>query len=191
MKLCWCFVFIDQGSFKLPLYQCPVDMKEWNGSSESSLHSADASVTLTLFAPSEPPAEKSVNLFIRYDAAALARQPFIQHNAGKPSDKLFEKVFLSHYISLLAFGSQSQSSSFQYILLFSDQGDGFDLYVDGARFLPDNVSISRVFVQLFTCDGELLHSTSQVCAPDGTIYSPTYGLRNEFRGLKQRHQCLE
>ncbi|XP_061486413.1 uncharacterized protein LOC133386710 [Rhineura floridana] len=35
--------------------------------------------------------------------------------------------------------------------LFSD-GDGFDLYIDGARFLPDDVTVTRVAARIFTSD---------------------------------------
>lgn len=31
-------------------------------------------------------------------------------------------------------------------------GDGFDLYIDGARFLPDNVTVTRVAARIFTSD---------------------------------------
>ena len=31
-------------------------------------------------------------------------------------------------------------------------GEGVDFYVDGARFLPENVSYSRILVRAFTID---------------------------------------
>ncbi len=52
---------------------------------------------------------------------ALARHPFLALNAGKPSDRAF------------------------------DRGDGFDVYVDAARFLPDNVTIRYVHHALADC----------------------------------------
>ncbi len=31
-------------------------------------------------------------------------------------------------------------------------GDGIDIYIDGARFLPENVTFSRVIMRAFTID---------------------------------------
>ncbi len=33
-----------------------------------------------------------------------------------------------------------------------EKGDGFDVYVDGARFLPDCVALSRVSVSILTSE---------------------------------------
>ena len=33
-----------------------------------------------------------------------------------------------------------------------EEGDGFDVYVDGARFLPDNITLSKVSVKLMNPD---------------------------------------
>ena len=32
------------------------------------------------------------------------------------------------------------------------EGEGIDFYIDGARFLPENVSYSRVLMRAFTVD---------------------------------------
>ena len=83
-------------------------------------------------------------------------------------------------------------------------GDGLDLYVDGARFLPDNVTFSKVSWSSFfantlvyhqghsaevspfpllasqvscrvcTADWESSQFVDGVCMPDGRIYCPAY-----------------
>lgn len=77
--------------------------------------------------------------------------PFILSDCGNAQEKLFEN------------------------------GDGFDIYCDGARYLPDNVTISRVHVQIID-NGSILKEGSVICDMTGTIYSPFYNLRQEFRG---------
>jgi hypothetical protein len=32
------------------------------------------------------------------------------------------------------------------------EGEGIDFYIDGARFLPENVTFSRVLMRAFTLD---------------------------------------
>ncbi|GAB5355567.1 hypothetical protein AAMO2058_000216600 [Amorphochlora amoebiformis] len=77
---------------------------------------------------------------------------------------------------------------------YSSQRDGFDVYVDGGRFLPENATISRVTVIAFS------HSTGALLQPfilksgkrrasdwgfcslsDKDLLSPTYNLRVEYR----------
>eukprot|EP01083_Nonionella_stella_P073747 199617_1 len=66
-----------------------------------------------------------------------------------------------------------------------EPGDGFDIYVDGCRFLPDNVTISQATIHVFTesFDQKIL-STSAVCSLDSSAFFPEFYLRTEMRGDK-------
>ncbi|KAJ7332818.1 hypothetical protein JRQ81_014998 [Phrynocephalus forsythii] len=63
-----------------------------------------------------------------------------------------------------------------------EAGDGFDLYIDGARFLPDGVTITRVAARIFT-------STYKQIGPDiftgidlnSSIFDPIYSYSVEIR----------
>ncbi len=61
--------------------------------------------------------------------------------------------------------------------------DGFDVYVDQARYLPDNATISKIQMKAFTHDLKQVGATG-VAFPklDDTAGSPKYSLRAEFRG---------
>lgn len=62
------------------------------------------------------------------------------------------------------------------------KGDGIDFYVDGARFLPDNASCTKIVVKTFTASlesvGPAVGGLSTLLCP---AYSPVYGFRTEFR----------
>lgn len=63
-----------------------------------------------------------------------------------------------------------------------EQGDGFDLFIDGARFLPDNVGLSKVSVKLFDPSWKKLVSPSQQTADlDTPCHMPEYSLYAEYR----------
>eukprot|EP01135_Chromosphaera_perkinsii_P002015 Nk52_evm62s215 gene=Nk52_evmTU62s215 len=61
-------------------------------------------------------------------------------------------------------------------------GSGFDFYIDGARFLPDNVSISKVSARILDSDfnkyGEDMQADIEL---DSNIYFPHYSYRYELR----------
>jgi len=60
-------------------------------------------------------------------------------------------------------------------------GDGFVLCVDGARFLPVNVTISRVVARAYTNSGKLLGGTVDALAQlSGSCRSPIYALRQTY-----------
>lgn len=65
---------------------------------------------------------------------------------------------------------------------FFEFGDGVDFYVDGARFLPDNTSCTKVIVRAVNSKleriGEPIGGLSELTA---SAYQPIYGLRTEFR----------
>lgn len=63
-----------------------------------------------------------------------------------------------------------------------EKGDGVDFYVDGARFLPDNVSCVKIIVKAFTASLEKLGSPG-AGLPDleTSVYSPSFGYRGEYR----------
>ena len=62
------------------------------------------------------------------------------------------------------------------------RGDGVDLYIDGAMFLPDNVSVSRVVLKIVTAEkenvGNVFEGYSKV---SGSAISPSYNLKAEIR----------
>ena len=86
------------------------------------------------------------------NVANISELPFISNDIGPPTDKPFEPT------------------------------DGFDLYVDGARFLPDNVTITRIFAVLSDINVQDL-GCYQLSNVHGSIYSPEYSLRHEYRGI--------
>ena len=70
--------------------------------------------------------------------------------------------------------------------LFSN-GDGFDLYIDGARFLPDNVTIPKVTARIFNHDFGYVALSSEekqetcVCTLNDNVFCPEWKLRMEYR----------
>ena len=66
-------------------------------------------------------------------------------------------------------------------------GDGFDLYIDAARFLPDNVTIPKVTARIFNHDfGYVAMSSSEkqetaVCNLTDNVFCPEWKLRMEYR----------
>eukprot|EP00741_Cyanophora_paradoxa_P013889 tig00020713_g13407.t1 len=70
------------------------------------------------------------------------------------------------------------------------RGDGFDVYVDAARFLPDNVTVSKAVARLVTRDystvGEPHERLAELASGAG---SPEYRLRGEYRALQFDATC--
>eukprot|EP00762_Andalucia_godoyi_P000388 ANDGO_03115.mRNA.1 hypothetical protein AMSG_06425 len=63
--------------------------------------------------------------------------------------------------------------------------DGIDVYIDGARNLPLNVTISKVTIGTFNVAGKSVgKSASGCCAVGGSAISPTFGTKLEIRDLK-------
>lgn len=66
--------------------------------------------------------------------------------------------------------------------VYFEKGSGVDFYVDGARFLPDNVSCTKLIVKA------MQNNLEKIAAPKGglpdlhsSVFSPTFGFRMEFR----------
>ncbi|XP_059151750.1 uncharacterized protein LOC131937975, partial [Physella acuta] len=61
-------------------------------------------------------------------------------------------------------------------------GDGFDVYIDGCRFLPDSVTYSRVAARIldrkYQVYGKDMSTSVKI---DSEIYNPVYEYRSEFR----------
>ena len=70
--------------------------------------------------------------------------------------------------------------------LFKKDEDGYDIYVDGARFLPDGVTISKVTMKVMTTDFDFVPDQEAefdaISGLDDSAYSPKYRLRAEYRG---------
>ncbi|PFX30101.1 hypothetical protein AWC38_SpisGene5082 [Stylophora pistillata] len=63
-----------------------------------------------------------------------------------------------------------------------DDGNGFDLYIDGARFLPDSVSITKVAGRVLDKNYTRIGADIDVQATlDSDIYNPEYNYRTEYR----------
>ena len=57
-------------------------------------------------------------------------------------------------------------------------GDGIDVYIDAARFLPDNCTLSRVCLKLFSADKKPIGATYEaLAAGPSPRASPVFGLR--------------
>ncbi|KAJ6659435.1 hypothetical protein lerEdw1_018669 [Lerista edwardsae] len=61
-------------------------------------------------------------------------------------------------------------------------GDGFDLYIDGGRFLPDNVTVTRVTARIFTSDfSQIGPDISTGIDLNSSIFDPLYNYSIEIR----------
>ena len=62
------------------------------------------------------------------------------------------------------------------------RGDGVDIYIDGAMYLPDNVSVTRIVLKVVTAEkesiGNVFEGYSRV---SGSAISPSYDLKAEIR----------
>jgi hypothetical protein len=65
-------------------------------------------------------------------------------------------------------------------------GEGIDIYIDGARFLPENVTFSRVIMRGFTSDYiRVIDPVKGTCDLDlSSARNPFYGFRYELRAPK-------
>ena len=73
------------------------------------------------------------------------------------------------------------------------KGDGVDIYIDGAMYLPDNTTITRVKVAFFTNEKEPCGPVSECFSYLETVaLSPTYNHKVELRGssLNTTATCL-
>ncbi|KAJ7386478.1 Coiled-coil domain-containing protein 17 [Desmophyllum pertusum] len=63
-----------------------------------------------------------------------------------------------------------------------EEGNGFDLYIDGARFLPDSVTVSKVAGRVLDKNYTRIGADIDVQAElDSDIYNPEYNARLEYR----------
>lgn len=74
-------------------------------------------------------------------------------------------------------GTPTQLSEQKY-----QRGDGVDIYIDGAMYLPDNVSATRVVLKIVTAEkeniGNVFEGYSKV---SGSAISPSYNMKAELR----------
>jgi hypothetical protein len=62
------------------------------------------------------------------------------------------------------------------------RGDGLDIYIDAARFLPDNVTATRVSLRIFSSNKEQIGPTYEaVCDPASPAMFPRFLLKAELR----------
>lgn len=63
-----------------------------------------------------------------------------------------------------------------------EKGHGVDFYIDGCRFLPDNVTVCRVTFTLVNREYEILRPLeAAVPELDSPSYSPLFAFRTELR----------
>ncbi|XP_077980871.1 uncharacterized protein LOC144436074 isoform X3 [Glandiceps talaboti] len=63
-------------------------------------------------------------------------------------------------------------------------GDGFDLYIDGARHLPDCVTVSRIAGRIFDKKyNKIGKDITTMVSLDSDIFNPVYNFRQEYRDL--------
>ena len=63
------------------------------------------------------------------------------------------------------------------------RGDGIDIYIDSALFLPDNCTVTRLVLKIFTMEKEMIGSPFEMVSPPLTLAkSPVYKLKAELRG---------
>lgn len=63
-----------------------------------------------------------------------------------------------------------------------EEGNGFDLYIDGARFLPDSITVSKVAGRVLDKNYTRIGNDIDVQAElDSDIYNPEYNARIEYR----------
>lgn len=69
------------------------------------------------------------------------------------------------------------------VALYNKEEDGFNVYIDGARFLPDNITLSCVQLKCMLPDYSAV-GEAHMGYPrfDDSAFSPKYNLRAEFHG---------
>eukprot|EP00698_Gefionella_okellyi_P008617 TRINITY_DN2141_c0_g1_i1.p1 TRINITY_DN2141_c0_g1~~TRINITY_DN2141_c0_g1_i1.p1 ORF type:complete len:1681 (+),score=407.84 TRINITY_DN2141_c0_g1_i1:101-5143(+) len=61
-------------------------------------------------------------------------------------------------------------------------GDGFDVYIDSVRHLPENIALSHVMALVLTRDASPVGERfSKICSLSGPTSCPMFNLRQEFR----------
>jgi len=70
----------------------------------------------------------------------------------------------------------------QYIDRTFEKGMGVDFYIDGLRFLPDNVTVVKVAVQIVNIDFDIIKSAeSNLPDLNSPTYNPLFNFRIEIR----------
>jgi len=70
----------------------------------------------------------------------------------------------------------------QYADRTFEKGMGVDFYVDGCRFLPDNVTVVKVAVMIVNIDFEIIKAAeANIPELDGPTYNPIFNFRMEIR----------
>eukprot|EP01039_Chlorochromonas_danica_P001058 gene1058-1146_t len=63
------------------------------------------------------------------------------------------------------------------------RGDGVDIYIDHAMFLPDNTTLTRVSLRIFSSGKEQIGPVYESYSlPDSSVISPIFKMKVEYRG---------
>lgn len=156
---------IDTGLSKLKLFSYPINLNNPQLSNEHS------TLDVYIFDPDTPPTIDENVLLVNEVVINVNGLDTIQEISDRPWIRLDIDAF------------QREND------LFED-GDGIDIYVDGARFLPENTTITKMSVILMyqPLNGEKSAISHELQAKycDATQYclSPTFNFRHEYRDEK-------
>ncbi|EGR33876.1 hypothetical protein IMG5_033550 [Ichthyophthirius multifiliis] len=75
-----------------------------------------------------------------------------------------------------------ENTQVQYLDKPFEKGQGIDFYIDAARFLPDNVTVSKISLSILNQNfDKFFDNDSALPDLNSDIYSPKYGFRKELR----------
>jgi len=79
----------------------------------------------------------------------------------------------------------------QYTNRLFEKGSGIDVYIDAARFLPDNASVSKVYFSVYTQDAlPIIKSQHSLSDLDSNCLSPSFKLKVELRSPYFSPTCV-
>jgi len=76
-------------------------------------------------------------------------------------------------------------------VVYGGAANGFDLYIDGARFLPYNCTISKAVGRVLTADMKAVgHDIATKVDLNSSSHMPMYGYRLEFRDVEMKADSM-
>ncbi|KAL4441575.1 hypothetical protein ABPG74_021507 [Tetrahymena malaccensis] len=123
---------------------------------------------------------KTITVLIQeliYDDTRFRKTPTKAKDKPRPTaeqaPKVFDEIDNAAFISNLK--PQFKTKTFQKRM-------GIDFYIDALRYLPDKVTVSKIFMEVYNINYEVIFE-AQTCLPDTNSFSfnPTYNFRRELR----------
>ena len=181
---------IKYGTQDVPLFKPPINLVKRNPSDL-----VKQTVKLTVALPMETPLPQKAMPSLRQEPVRqqpatpqrgpdIPRIPEQQKQEILPQPRLAQQQTTYQEPSEQAFILNEKR---QYEESFFSEGQGVDFYIDGARFLPENVTYSRVLMRVLTIDQQRVIGTVKSGAhlDISTNWNPFYGFRFEIRGSPQ------